>query len=182
MRDLDIRGAGDLLGAEQSGFISDIGFEMYQKILDEAINELKEEEFKELYADDVEEKEFVDECQLDTDMEILIPNYYVNSISERLKLYNELSSLSEEEQLVEYEAKLIDRFGPLPTEVQELILSLRLRWIGKTLGFQRISLKNENLTGYFPTQENPYFQSVTFGKILEYFKNNHKKFKFIFFV
>ena len=174
MRDLDIRGAGDLLGAEQSGFISDIGFEMYQKILDEAINELKEEEFKELYADDDKEKEFVDECQLDTDMEILIPNDYVNSISERLKLYNELSSLSEEEQLIEYEAKLIDRFGPLPTEVQELILSLRLRWIGKTLGFQRISLKNENLTGYFPPQENPYFQSVTFGKVLEYFKKNHK--------
>ena len=174
MRDLDIRGAGDLLGAEQSGFISDIGFEMYQKILDEAINELKEEEFKELYADDDKEKEFVDECQLDTDMEILIPNDYVNSISERLKLYNELSSLSEEEQLMEYEDKLIDRFGPLPTEVQELILSLRLRWIGKTLGFQRISLKNENLTGYFPPQENPYFQSVTFGKVLEYFKKNHK--------
>jgi transcription-repair coupling factor (superfamily II helicase) len=85
-----------------------------------------------------------------------------------------LSSLSEEEQLIEYEAKLIDRFGPLPTEVQELILSLRLRWIGKTLGFQRISLKNENLTGYFPPQENPYFQSTTFGKVLEYFKKNHK--------
>lgn len=177
MRDLDIRGAGDLLGAEQSGFISDIGFEMYQKILDEAINELKEEEFKELYADDDKEKEFVDECQLDTDMEILIPNDYVNSISERLKLYNELSSLSEEEQLIEYEAKLIDRFGPLPSEVQELILSLRLRWIGKTLGFQRISLKNENLTGYFPPQENPYFQSVTFGKVLEYFKKNHKNYE-----
>ena len=77
-------------------------------------------------------------------------------------------------QLFEYEAELIDRFGPLPTEVQELILSLRLRWIGKTLGFQRISLKNENLTGYFPPQENPYFQSVTFGKVLEYFKKNHK--------
>jgi len=174
MRDLDIRGAGDLLGAEQSGFISDIGFEMYQKILDEAINELKEEEFKELYAEYDKEKEFVDECQLDTDMEILIPNNYVNSISERLKLYNELSSLSEKEQLIEYEAKLIDRFGPLPKEVQELILSLRLRWIGKNLGFKRISLKNEKLTGYFPPQENPYFQSATFGKVLEYFKKNHK--------
>ena len=174
MRDLDIRGAGDLLGAEQSGFISDIGFEMYQKILDEAINELKEEEFKELYDDDDKEKEFVDECQLDTDMEILIPNDYVNSISERLKLYNELSSLSEEEQLIEYEAKLIDRFGPLPTEVQELILSLRLRWIGKTLGFQRISLKKRKSNRIFPPQENPYFQSVTFGKVLEYFKKNHK--------
>ena len=98
----------------------------------------------------------------------------MNSISERLKLYNELSSLYQEEQLIEYEAKLIDRFGPLPNEVQELILSLRLRWIGKSLGFQRISLKNESLTGYFPKKENPYFQSVTFGKVLEYLKKNHK--------
>ena len=156
MRDLDIRGAGDLLGAEQSGFISDIGFEMYQKILDEAINELKEEEFKELYADDDKEKEFVDECQLDTDMEILIPNDYVNSISERLKLYNELSSLSEEEQLIEYEAKLIDRFGPLPSEVQELILSLRLRWIGKPRLPTYIS-KERKSNRIFPPQENPIF-------------------------
>lgn len=174
MRDLDIRGAGDLLGAEQSGFISDIGFEMYQKILDEAINELKEEEFKELYADEEKERDFVEECQLDTDMEILIPNEYVNSISERLKLYNELSGLSNEEQLLEYEAKLTDRFGPMPLEVKELILSLRLRWIGKSIGFQRISLKNKNLTGYFPPQESPYFQSPTFGKVLEFFKKNHQ--------
>jgi transcription-repair coupling factor (superfamily II helicase) len=174
MRDLDIRGAGDLLGAEQSGFISDIGFEMYQKILDEALNELKEEEFKELYADQDKERDFVEECQLDTDMEILIPNDYVNSISERLKLYNELSGLSTEEELIEYEAKLIDRFGPLPLQVEELILSLRLRWTGKSIGFQRISLKNNHLTGYFPPQDNPYFQSPTFGKVLEFFKKNHQ--------
>ena len=174
MRDLDIRGAGDLLGAEQSGFISDIGFEMYQKILDEALNELKEEEFKELYADENETREFVTECQLDTDMEILIPNDYVNSISERLKLYNELSGLTDKDQLAEYEAKLIDRFGPPPVQVEELILSLKLRWKGKAIGFQRISLKNNHLTGYFPPQESPYFQSPTFGKVLEFFKNNHQ--------
>lgn len=174
MRDLDIRGAGDLLGAEQSGFISDIGFEMYQKILDEAISELKEEEFKELYADENNNDSFVDDCQLDTDMEILIPNNYVNSISERLNLYNELGSFETEEDLVEFEAKLSDRFGPIPAEVNELIKSVKLRWLAKQIGFQRLSLKNTNMTGYFPPQDSPYFQSSQFGKILDYLKNNHQ--------
>ncbi|MDA8963535.1 transcription-repair coupling factor [bacterium] len=174
MRDLDIRGAGDLLGAEQSGFISDIGFEMYQKILDEAISELKEEEFKELYADENDNDFFVDDCQLDTDMEILIPNNYVNSISERLNLYNELGSFETEEDLVEFEAKLSDRFGPIPAEVNELIKSVKLRWLAKQIGFQRLSLKNTNMTGYFPPQDSPYFQSSQFGKILDYLKNNHQ--------
>ena len=174
MRDLDIRGAGDLLGAEQSGFISDIGFEMYQKILDEAISELKEEEFKELYADEKNEDSFIEDCQLDTDMEILIPNNYVNSISERLKLYNELGSFETEEELVEFEAKLSDRFGQIPVEANELIKSVKLRWLAKKIGFQRLSLKNTNMTGYFPPQDSPYFQSPTFGKILDYLKHNHR--------
>jgi transcription-repair coupling factor (superfamily II helicase) len=174
MRDLDIRGAGDLLGAEQSGFISDIGFEMYQKILDEAISELKEEEFKELYADEKNEDSFIEDCQLDTDMEILIPNIYVNSISERLKLYNELGSFETEEELVEFEAKLSDRFGQIPVEANELIKSVKLRWLAKKIGFQRLSLKNTNMTGYFPPQDSPYFQSPTFGKILDYLKHNHR--------
>jgi len=173
MRDLDIRGAGDLLGAEQSGFISDIGFEMYQKILDEALAELKEEEFKELYKDQKNNTSFVDDCLLDTDMEILIPNDYINSISERLKLYNELSQLSTETELIEYESKLKDRFGQIPTQVSELIQSVQLRWLGKQIGFQRISLKNSNLSGYFPEQDSPYFQSKAFGNVLEYLKKNH---------
>jgi transcription-repair coupling factor (superfamily II helicase) len=174
MRDLDIRGAGDLLGAEQSGFISDIGFEMYQKILDEALNELKEEEFKELYADEDSDKSFVRDCQLDTDMEILIPDDYVNSISERLKLYNELSNLTSEEELLEFETKLVDLFGSIPIQVSELIESLKLRWLGKLIGFQRISLKNTKLTGYFPAQDSPYFQSTSFGKVLDFLKKNHQ--------
>ena len=174
MRDLDIRGAGDLLGAEQSGFISDIGFEMYQKILDEAISELKEEEFKELYNDEKNEDSFIEDCQLDTDMEILIPNNYVNSISERLKLYNELGGFENEEELVEFEAKLSDRFGQIPKEVNELIKSVKLRWLAKKIGFQRLSLKNTKMTGYFPPQDSSYFQSPIFGKILDYLKHNHR--------
>ena len=175
MRDLDIRGAGDLLGAEQSGFISDIGFEMYQKILDEAITELKDEEFKELYKNESKNTDFVKECQLDTDLQILIPDDYISSISERLSLYKELTSLEKETELNEFETKIIDRFGPIPNEVYELISSIKLRWIGKELGFQRISLKNNLFTGYFINQENTtYFQSNKFGKILQYFKSNFK--------
>ena len=175
MRDLDIRGAGDLLGAEQSGFISDIGFEMYQKILDEALAELKDDEFKELYKDEQKDNDFVKECQLDTDLQILIPDDYISSISERLSLYKELTSLETDIDLKEFEAKIVDRFGAIPNEVYELISSIRLRWIGKELGFQRISLKNNLFTGYFVSQENTnYFQSNKFGQILQFFKSNFK--------
>jgi transcription-repair coupling factor (superfamily II helicase) len=175
MRDLDIRGAGDLLGAEQSGFIGDIGFDMYQKILDEALQELKEEEFKDLYKDEQKKKEFVEDCQLDTDLEILIPEEYVSSISERLSLYKELNELDSEEEISTFEVQLIDRFGPLPESVEELMNSLRLRWLGKTIGFPRISLKNERFTAYFPPQDSEYFQSPAFGRALEYLKQHHKR-------
>jgi transcription-repair coupling factor (superfamily II helicase) len=175
MRDLDIRGAGDLLGAEQSGFISDIGFEMYQKILDEAIQELKDEEFKSLYKDENKQIEFVKECQLDTDLEILIPDYYISSISERLALYKELIALEKEEELIEFKSKITDRFGPIPESVIELINSIKLRWLAKKIGFQRISLKNNFLTGYFTNQESsPYFQSEKFSQVLQFFKHNYK--------
>ena len=174
MRDLDIRGAGDLLGAEQSGFIGDIGFEMYQKILNEAIQELKDKEFQDLYKDEKKNTSFVDECQLDTDLEILIPDKYVHSISERLSLYKELNGLSKNDELSEFESKLIDRFGAIPEEVSELINSIRLRWLGKEIGFQRLSLKNGIMTGFFPPQESTYFQSGAFGKVLNYLKLNHK--------
>ena len=172
MRDLDIRGAGDLLGAEQSGFISDIGFEMYQKILDECINELKDSEFKELYKDS-DQSTVISECLIDTDMEILIPNQYVSSISERLSLYNELSNCKEQSQLEDIKLKLTDRFGPIPFEVNELIKSVNLRWLGQQIGFQKISLKKSLFTAYFPPQDHPYFQSPAFGKILNYLKQNH---------
>ncbi len=174
MRDLDIRGAGDLLGAEQSGFIGDIGFEMYQKILNEAIQELKDEEFQDLYKDEKKNTSYVDECQLDTDLEILIPDEYVHSISERLSLYKELNGLANNEELSEFESKLTDRFGTIPEEVSELVNSIRLRWLGKEIGFQRLSLKNGMMTGYFPSQESAYFQSEAFGKVLNYLKFNHK--------
>ena len=173
MRDLDIRGAGDLLGAEQSGFIGDIGFDMYQKILDEAIQELKEAEFKDLYQDE-KPKGFVSDCQLDTDLEILIPEEYVSSISERLILYKELNELETEDALTQFETQLTDRFGAPPQQVAELGNSLRLRWLGKQIGFPRLSLKNENLTGYFPPQDSAYFQSEAFSKVLEYLKQNHR--------
>lgn len=172
MRDLDIRGAGDLLGAEQSGFISDIGFEMYQKILNEAINELKEDEFKELYKEDTTSTTI--ECQLDTDMEILIPSQYVGNISERLKLYNDLAHFKTEEELQTFKAQLTDRFGPLPIQVSELIKSVKLKWQASRLGFLRISLKNKQFTAYFPEENNPYFQTKTFDTILNYFKKNHQ--------
>ena len=172
MRDLDIRGAGDLLGAEQSGFISDIGFEMYQKILNEAINELKEDEFKELYKEDTTSTTI--ECQLDTDMEILIPSQYVGNISERLKLYNDLAHFKTEEELQTFKAQLTDRFGPLPIQVSELIKSVKLKWQASRLGFLRISLKNKQFTAYFPEENNSYFQTKTFDTILNYFKKNHQ--------
>ena len=168
MRDLDIRGAGDLLGAEQSGFIGDIGFDMYQKILDEAIKELKEEEFKDLYQED-KNNELVADCQLDTDLEILIPEEYISSVSERLILYKELNELKTEEELNRFQAQLNDRFGALD-QVQELVQSLRLRWLGKQIGFPRIALKNNKLTGYFPPNDSEYFQTESFGKVLEFLK------------
>lgn len=172
MRDLDIRGAGDLLGAEQSGFISDIGFEMYQKILNEALAELKEDEFKDLY--DEESKSTNIDCQLDTDMEILIPNHYVNSVSERLKLYNDLASFKSVEELQTFKIQLTDRFGAIPSQVLELIRSVTLRWLGSELGFHRLSLKSNQFTAYFPEENDPYFQTKTFGNILDYFKKHHQ--------
>ena len=130
-----IRGAGDLLGAEQSGFINDIGFETYQKILNEAIQELKENEFKELYHQDEDQiKEYVKEVQIDTDFEILFPDDYISSISERLSLYKELSDLETEEEIENFEKKLVDRFGELPVEAIDLLNSVRLKWAARSLG------------------------------------------------
>ncbi|MBN3035792.1 MAG: transcription-repair coupling factor [Bacteroidales bacterium] len=168
MRDLDIRGAGNLLGAEQSGFISEIGFEMYHKILDEAIRELKETEFRELFRME-REKEFIRECQIETDLSILITDDYVTSITERLSLYKELDSISSEEELVRFSNRLTDRFGPMPSQTIELIDAIRLRWRAKELGFEKIVLKNERFVGYFiPDPESPYFQSERFMQIIRY--------------
>lgn len=176
MKDLEIRGAGDLLGGEQSGFINDIGFETYQKILNEAIEELKEDEFKELYnTEEDAPKEFVKEVQIDTDFEILFPDDYINSITERLNLYNELSTLESEFALQDFEAKLIDRFGELPTQAIDLLDSVRLKWFAKKLGLEKIVLKQKRLIGYFVSdQQSAYYQTEQFSAFLKYVQQHSK--------
>lgn len=177
MRDLDIRGAGNLLGGEQSGFISEIGYEMYQKILDEAMQELRETDFKGLYPEE-EDKKFVNDCQIDTDMEMRIPDEYVNSISERLNLYKELDEIETEEKLKEYENNLRDRFGALPPQVYELMNTIRLRWKAREIGFEKIVLKNTVLKGYFiSNQQSGYFQSPRFSGVLQYVQANPRSCK-----
>ncbi len=173
MRDLDIRGAGNILGAEQSGFISDIGYEMYQKILDEAIIELKESEFADLYNSEKLADDYVSDCQIETDLEIRIPDDYVINITERLSLYKELDNIKDEEKLIEFSNTLVDRFGSLPTETTSLINVVRLRWYARKIGFVKLNLKNNRMTGYFPGgQDSPFFQTEKFGKILEYIQAN----------
>lgn len=173
MRDLEIRGAGDLLGAEQSGFISDMGFDMYQKVLAEAVTELKENEFKGLYEEEAK-GDIVKETQIDTDLEILIPDEYVNQIEERLRLYQELDSLEAEKDLLAFEAHLKDRFGPPPKTVQELLNSIRLRWKARHLGFEKVVLKQDKLICYFVSDGNsPYFQTPIFRHILEMLRQLH---------
>ncbi|HEY0273368.1 MAG TPA: TRCF domain-containing protein, partial [Chitinophaga sp.] len=170
MRDLDIRGAGNLLGGEQSGFIAEIGFDMYQKILDEAIRELKHTDFKDLFKDQIEEKkDFVSDCTIDTDLEILIPDSYVESIQERLNLYQELDNIETEEKLKAFEASLADRFGPIPPPVYDLFTTIRARWCAIKLGFEKMILKDETLRCYFINNpDSPYFESPTFNHILTY--------------
>jgi transcription-repair coupling factor (superfamily II helicase) len=179
MRDLDIRGAGNLLGGEQSGFITDLGFDTYHKILDDAIQELKETDFKELFSKELAEKArfIVQDCVIETDMEILIPDAYVNNISERLQLYSRLDNIKDEVQLKEFTDEVRDRFGPLPTSVEELINTVRLRWLGELLGFEKLSLKNDNLRAYFITNNDGYFASEMFGKIISYVQKHPRQFK-----
>lgn len=173
MRDLDIRGAGNLLGGEQSGFISEIGFDMYQKILQEAIEELKEKEFKDLYAEELKNKEFVRDCQLETDLEILIPDSYINNIGERLNVYRNLDELKNVDALANYKTHLIDRFGEIPAPTEELFRAIRLRWIAKAIGMEKLVLKQQKLIGYFiSNQESPYYQSATFTSVLTFVQAN----------
>ncbi|QEH40377.1 transcription-repair coupling factor [Chitinophaga sp. XS-30] len=170
MRDLDIRGAGNLLGGEQSGFISEIGFDMYTKILDEAIRELKQTEFKDLFKEQLEEKrDFISDCTIDTDLEILIPDSYVESIQERLNLYQELDNITQENKLQEFAAGLEDRFGPTPDPVKDLFTTIRCRWMAIELGFEKMILKEETLRCYFINNpDSPYFESPTFQHLLHY--------------
>ncbi|MEP1096738.1 MAG: transcription-repair coupling factor [Cyclobacteriaceae bacterium] len=181
MRDLDIRGAGNLLGAEQSGFINDIGFDMYHKILDEAIQELKEGDYKELFESDLLKnrealEKMVEDCTIETDFEALIPDSYVSNISERLSLYTKLDNLKDQSNLEEFVKMLQDRFGPLPQGVQNLTDTVKLRWKAIELGFERVSIKNAKMRCYISDQKSPeYFQSERFGNILSYVKANPKQ-------
>jgi transcription-repair coupling factor (superfamily II helicase) len=179
MRDLDIRGAGNLLGAEQTGFINDLGFETYHKILDDAIQELKETDFKDLFASELAEKAklIVQDCIIETDLEILIPDSYVNNTSERLQLYSRLDNIKNEEQLQKFSQEVRDRFGDLPESVLELINSVRLRWLGEQLGFEKLSLKNDRLRAYFVSGKDEYFNSETFGKILSFVQKHSRQCK-----
>ena len=167
MKDLEIRGAGDLLGGEQSGFINELGFETYQKILQEAIVELKENEFSELYHTAEEDKTYLTDTQIDTDFELLFPDTYVNRVAERLNLYNELSNLPNEEALQQYQRNLTDRFGKLPPQAIDLLNSVRVKWIATRMGIEKLVMKNGKMTGYFISDQNsPFYQSERFQKVL----------------
>jgi transcription-repair coupling factor (superfamily II helicase) len=179
MRDLDIRGAGNLLGAEQTGFINDLGFDTYHKILDDAIQELKETEFKDLFAEELSEKAklIVQDCVIETDLEILIPDTFVNNTSERLQLYSRLDNIKNEQQLQKFNQEIRDRFGALPPSVEELINSVRLRWLGEKLGFEKLSLKSEKLRAFFISNKDEYFKSDTFGRILSFVQKHPRQCK-----
>ncbi|CCG54465.1 Transcription-repair coupling factor [Flavobacterium indicum GPTSA100-9 = DSM 17447] len=175
MKDLEIRGAGDLLGGEQSGFINEIGFDTYQKIMNEAIEELKENEFKDLYEEenDIETKEYIKDIQIDTDFELLFPDEYINNITERLNLYNELSTIKSEAELDAYEQRLIDRFGPLPKPAIALLNSVRIKWKATQLGIEKLIFKQGKMIGYFlGDQQSDFYQSNRFMKVLKFAQVN----------
>jgi len=182
MQDLDIRGAGNLLGAEQSGFIADIGFETYHRILNEAIQELKQTDFKELFQDEKEDSsnaflkvKFGSDCQIDTDLQLLFPDKYISSTSERMLLYRELDNLESEEALVQFEAGLADRFGKLPNESIELIEVVRLRWAAIQLGMEKVILKNHKMVCHFISDpQSVFYQSPAFSQILGYVQTHHQ--------
>ena len=188
MRDLDIRGAGNILGAEQSGFISEVGYDMYHKILNEAIEELKESDFRELFAAEAEERqEYVRECTIETDLEVLLPDDYVTSVSERLLLYKELNDIgvdgdaganvtNVEEELAAYRSRLEDRFGPVPPCVDELISTITLRRMAKAFGIEKLILKQDRMVCHLVSnQQSPFYQSPNFAKLIHYIQANPRR-------
>ncbi len=175
MRDLDIRGAGNLLGGEQSGFISDIGYDTYQKILEEAIQELKENEFKEVFAEE-KNKQYVSDCQLETDIEVHIPDDYINNVTERMSVYRSLAEVNELGELDQFEQNLIDRFGPITPAVHRLLQSKRLIWAGKDAGLEKVVFKQKKLIGYFiADKDSKFFQSPKFEKVIMHVQANPNK-------
>jgi transcription-repair coupling factor (superfamily II helicase) len=177
MRDLDIRGAGNMLGGEQSGFMAEIGFEMYQKILEEAIRELKRTSFKDLFKEEISKQDdFVSDCTIDTDLEILIPDDYVESITERLSLYTRLDNCEDEKELQSFHDEMIDRFGALPKETEDLFTTVRCRWLAVDMGFEKISLKSETMRCYFVNKnDSPYFESAVFKNLLSFLQTGTNK-------
>jgi transcription-repair coupling factor (superfamily II helicase) len=181
MRDLDIRGAGNLLGAEQSGFIADIGYDTYQKILEEAMQELKETEYRELFEEDLtKQREFVRDVQIETDVEMLIPDEYVSNIAERLRLYTELDEIETEEGIDTFQQQLVDRFGKMPHIVNELFEGLRLRWNCKSMGIDRVILKNGKLRCFFlQNAQSIFYESELFKNFLSFMATEGKKYHLI---
>ncbi|MDC6350333.1 transcription-repair coupling factor [Zeaxanthinibacter sp. PT1] len=179
MKDLEIRGAGDILGGEQSGFINDIGFETYQKILAEAIDELKENEFKDLYEEmEGPKRDYVKDVQIDTDFELLFPDDYVNSTTERLNLYTQLNNIEDESALSEYEQQLVDRFGEIPSQVEDLLNSVRIKWIAKEIGLEKVVMKKGKLIGYFISdQQSGFYQSDRFTRVLQFVQSHPQQCK-----
>ena len=177
MKDLEIRGAGDLLGGEQSGFINEIGFETYQKILAEAVEELKDKEFKDLYEEtEGPKKDFVKETNIDTDFELMFPDDFVNNITERLNLYTKLNDFKTEPELQKFEKELIDRFGELPKQVKDLMNSVRVKWIANSMGLERVVMKKNKMIGYFiADQQSGFYQSDVFSKVVQYVQTHHRK-------
>ncbi|GAK88511.1 transcription-repair coupling factor [Nonlabens ulvanivorans] len=168
MKDLEIRGAGDILGGEQSGFMNEIGFDTYQKILNEAIEELKENEFKDLYDEEKVEKIHVSDVTIDTEFELLFPDDYINSITERLALYSKLNELNNEAELEVFKKELEDRFGELPDQADDLLTSIKLKWIAARMGLEKVIMKQDKLIGYFiADQQSNFYQTETFSIILQ---------------
>ena len=182
MKDLDIRGAGNMLGGEQSGFISEIGFEMYQKILNEAMKELRDDEFKELFTERTTDQmtTYSEDCIFETDYEVRIPDYYVNDVSERLSLYQELDRIESMEKLKEFEERMKDRFGTIPKEVKELFFSFELRWLAQKIGLERLVIKSEKLVGWFIADSNsPFYQTEVFTDLLKRIMNMGQGYRLI---
>ena len=182
MQDLDIRGAGNLLGAEQSGFIADLGYETYQKVLTEAVTELRNDEFSELYADENKAQNelkgdlFVNDCTVDTDLPLYLPEEYIPGSAERMACYRELDSLQTDEQVDAFKQRLEDRFGKIPRVGLDLMAIVPLRRLGRSLGMERILLKNGQMMLYFVSNpDSAFYRSATFGRSLAYITRNLRR-------
>lgn len=185
MQDLDIRGAGNLLGSEQSGFMEDLGYETYQKILNQAVTELKNDEFQDLYADDIKEgrevsgDEFVEDCAVESDLPMFFPDTYVPTSSERMLLYRELDNISDDDSLKAYRQRIVDRFGPVPREGEELMQVVLVRRFGRKLGCEKIMLRQGVMSLQFVSnQSSAFYQSKTFGRIIKYVMDNPRRCNF----